>query len=267
MQFRAAVKNTFMNNRRQIITVAAAFFIMLALLLTGIFSYYHSEDTVTNTFKSENLGVKLLEPEWDRVGQSKARASEPGMTIPKDPCAVNSGQGRLYIRLKMTVSLGKFNAEGKSPEYAADLSGSARRMNSVLNAIEIKNGNTAAPLFDWSRKTGEIGSWVLADDCQNPEFYMVNAGAETLNDGTYEQTFYFYCITGVKDGENSVLKTIGAGERTGELFDQITVPVYKKDYLGVFDQSYNITLEAQAIPAEAGASATVSAQKSKFGEG
>ena len=266
MQFRAAVKKTFMNNRRQIITVAAAFFVMIALLLTGIFSYYHSEDEVTNTFKTDGMGVKLLEPEWDRVGEDKAKASRPGMTVPKDPYALNSGQTDLYIRLKMTVSLSKFNSEGKSREYAADLNSTPRRMNSVLNAIELKNGSTTTPLFSWSSKTGEISGWELAADCQNPQFYMVNAGTETLSDGSYNQTFYFYYITGEKDGANSKLKTVAPNESTCELFDQLSLPVYKKDYLGVFDQDYNITIEAQAVPAEPGAEATVSAQISRFGE-
>ena len=34
-----------------------------------------------------------------------------------------------------------------------------------------------------------------------------------------------------------------------DLFDYVAVPIYKEDYLGVFDQPYTITVQAEGIPA------------------
>ena len=115
-----SLNRLFHGNKRQMLTATALVFIVYVLLLAGIFSYYHSEDTVTNKYIAKNTSVKLLEPEWDTVGQNKAKASEPGMIIPKNPYARNEGQNNLYIRLKMTLSLGRFDASGRYPEYAAD---------------------------------------------------------------------------------------------------------------------------------------------------
>ena len=45
------------------------------------------------------------------------------------------------------------------------------------------------------------------------------------------------------------MKIVKPKESTKELFDHIDIPIYKKDYLGVFDQPYDIILEAEGIPA------------------
>jgi hypothetical protein len=45
------------------------------------------------------------------------------------------------------------------------------------------------------------------------------------------------------------MKLVKPQESTKELFNHIDIPVYKKDYFGVFDQPYNITLEAEGVPA------------------
>ena len=259
------IRRLFHGSRRQMVTAVSAAFIVYVLLLAGIFSYFHSEDTVTNRFASQSMAVKLLEPEWDSSGEEKARASEPGMTIPKNPYAVNEGQYDLYIRLKMTVSLGRFDASGKYPEYVADFNNNARRLNSILNAIEIKNGSTTSKLFQWQNTTGGIENWVLADTCSNQDYYMEKQEPRTLNDGTTEQVFYFYWVSKDSGGVSTDQMRIAPPQAsTNELFRQISIPVYKKDWLGVFDQSYNITLVAQAVPADKTESAAVSVQKTKF---
>ena len=252
------------SGKRQKLTMISAVFIVYVLLLSGIFAYFHSEDEVTNKFQAKNAAVKLLEPDWDSVGQDQAKASEPGMTILKDPYAKNEGQNDLYIRLKMTVSLGRFDGDGRYPEYVADLNDNARRLNSILNAIEMKKGSTTSALLGWAQRSGDISGWVLQDDCYNRDYYMENQGVQTLNDGTTEQVFYFYYITGTKDGENSVMRVVAPQESTSELFNQLQIPIYKKDYLGVFDQKYDITVEAQAVTVNPAESAAVCVQKTNF---
>lgn len=259
------INRLFHGNKRQMLTALALVFIVYVLLLAGIFSYFHSEDTVTNTFESQSMAVKLLEPQWDRIGKNKAKASEPGMTIPKDPYAVNEGQNNLYIRLKVTVSLGQFNSENRSDEYEAEFNDNTRRINSILNVIQFKDGNTFKPLFEWADTDVDIKNRTLKNDCGHPDFYMEKNELNKLNDGTAERVFYFYYIES-KDGENSALKAVGPQEHTSVLFDRITIPEFKIDYLGVFDQNYDIAIVAQTIPAEEGESAAVSVQRNKFTE-
>ena len=74
-------------NRRQKITLLVAAFLVYITALTGVFSYYHSEDAVTNRFVGRYGSVTIREPAWDSTGQAMAAASEPGMEIPKDPGA------------------------------------------------------------------------------------------------------------------------------------------------------------------------------------
>ncbi|WP_295094761.1 hypothetical protein [Ruminococcus sp.] len=258
-----SVKRSVRSRKRQLITVAFLAFIVYVLLLSGIFSYFHSEDLVTNRYKAQNTAVRLLEPEWDSVGMNKAKASEPGMVIPKDPYAKNEGQNNLYIRLKMTVSLGRFDASGRYPEYAADFNNDKRRLNSILNAIEMKNENTISKLFGWNNQNDSIENWTLKE-CYNKDYYMEDQGSRTLNDGTTEQVFYFYYVNGKENGEDSEMRVVEPQKSTTELFDQLQIPVLKKDYLGVFDQNYNIAIEAQAVAVTPSESSAVSVQKTKF---
>lgn len=261
-----SLNRLFHGNKRQMLTAAALVFIVYVLLLAGIFSYYHSEDAVTNKYIAKNTSVKLLEPEWDAVGQNKAKASEPGMLIPKNPYAKNEGQNNLYIRLKMTISLGRFDSNGRTPEYAADFNNNDRRLNSILNAIKMLNGNTTSPLFGFDNPSAQIENWTLKDECYNLDYYMENKGKRILNDGTTEQVFYFYYVNKPKNGENSEMRIVKPQEETAELFDQLEIPVLKKDYLGVFDQSYIINIEAQAVTVNPAESSAVSVQKNNFTE-
>ena len=261
-----SLNRLFHGNKRQMLTAAALVFIVYVLLLAGIFSYYHSEDAVTNKYIAKNTSVKLLEPEWDAVGQNKAKASEPGMLIPKNPYAKNEGHNNLYIRLKMTVSLGRFDSSGRTPEYAADFDNNDRRLNSILNAIKMLNGNTTSPLFGFDNPSAQIENWTLKDECYNLDYYMENKGKRILNDGTTEQVFYFYYVNKPKNGENYEMRIVKPQEETAELFDQLEIPVLKKDYLGVFDQSYIINIEAQAVTVNPAESSAVSVQKNNFTE-
>jgi hypothetical protein len=62
------------------------------------------------------------------------------------------------------------------------------------------------------------------------------------------------------------MRIVKPQEETAELFDQLEIPVLKKDYLGVFDQSYIINIEAQAVTVNPAESSAVSVQKNNFTE-
>lgn len=271
MQLKSVCKALFGKGKRKKLTAVSAVFVAHILLFAGMFSYFHSEDSVTNTLEAKNICVKLLEPNWDLTGRLKAAAMEPGMTIPKNPYAKNDGQSNLFVRIKMTVVLDNFNTEGKSNEYTREFKSNDRRKNVILDAIQMNTDPAVdAPLFKWTTaptaenwmKDGELD----VSDCNHASYYMeYDAAASTAeaDDSSAKYVFYFYYITGTKNGESSLLKAVPSGGETPELFSQLAVPVYKQDWLGVFDQKFDITLEAQGIPADAD-TAAVSAKKADF---
>ena len=210
------------DRKRQLITAAAAFFIVYVLLMSGIFSYFHSKDSVTNHMNAKGGSVTIYEPSWDSSGQFKAKASEPGMKIEKDPYGYNNGQSDVFIRLKMTIDTSNYTA--KNETYAVNFpDDKSKRTAAILSAIKLENGD---PLIN-----GTVTN--------NPDFIM-SAVVEN------EKTVYYFYYT----GENSdTMKLVKPQESTKELFNHIDIPVYKKDYFGVFDQPYNITLEAEGVPA------------------
>jgi hypothetical protein len=210
------------DRKRQLITAAAAFFIVYVLLMSGIFSYFHSKDSVTNRMNAKGGSVTIYEPSWDSSGQFKAKASEPGMKIEKDPYGYNNGQSDVFIRLKTTIDTSNYTA--KNETYAVNFpDDKSKRTAAILSAIKLENGD---PLIN-----GTVTN--------NPDFIM-SAVVEN------EKTVYYFYYT----GENSdTMKLVKPQESTKELFNHIDIPVYKKDYFGVFDQPYNITLEAEGVPA------------------
>ncbi len=224
MRFKAFIDNLLKKNKRQKITMISVVFIVYVMLLAGIFSYFQSEDMVTNRMEAKNGSVTIIEPEWDRKGQYKARASEPGMEIEKDPKGHNNGQNDLYIRLKMTIDLGTYTAKNDSyEENFPDDDG--RRIDSILKAIKLENDND----FLNSSLT----------ETNNSDFKM---DTKTQSGKT---VYYFYYTNGDTDNKMCIVKP---DESTSELFDHLEIPIYKKDYLGVFDQPYSITLTAEGIP-------------------
>ena len=257
MQVKDVLKKIAVENPRQKLTLLASVFIVYVVMLSGIFSYFHSEDTATNRLNSKSGAVSLYEPKWDGVGQKKAQTSEPGMTIEKDPYAFNSGQVSEYIRLKMTVKLEGFVPRTESSgdinktynEAFNDNTGSTvigtdgvdinsrrkRRLNGILSAIKTGTGDAAKALFTWNEQTQEITG------CNNDKYDMEQGDT---NDDCTEWVFYFYYTNGNPGSMQEVLPS-GSTER---LFDSLEIPVYKADYLGVFDQGYSITMEAEAVP-------------------
>ena len=221
------INKIFHGNKRQMITAAAALFIVYVVLLSGIFSYFHSEDVVTNRLDAKSGAVTIQEPAWDSTGQYKAKASEPGMKIEKDPSGYNNGQIDLFIRLKMTIDASSYTP--KNTPYEANFpDNEAKRVDAILKAIKLEDNS--ALINDTSTN--------------NPNFIMDTA----VENG--KTVYYFYYTGGSKNAENAdTMKIVKPKESTKELFDHIDIPIYKKDYLGVFDQPYDIILEAEGIPA------------------
>ena len=61
MRFKAFIDNLLKKNKRQKITMISVVFIVYVMLLAGIFSYFQSEDMVTNRMEAKNdiTGVQI----------------------------------------------------------------------------------------------------------------------------------------------------------------------------------------------------------------
>ena len=213
-------------HKRQTLTLLMLSFAASVLFTMDIFSYLSGKDMVTNKLTAKNGSVILSEPAWDREGQYMAARSEQGMKISKDPYAVNDGEIDIYVRLKMTIELEDFIPKEKNNSYNSTYNYEPEtRINAILDAIKLKSGE---PFLDDNRT-----------ETKNDSFYMATETA----DGS--PVFYFYYI-GDNNGDMAVVKPGGA---TDALFDDLIIPINKKDYYGVFDQKYEIILTAEGIPA------------------
>ena len=242
------IGSIFRGNRRQMLTAAAAVFIVYVLLLAGIFSYFHSADEVTNRIYAKNGSLTIHEPLWDQEGQAMAAASEPGMIIKKNPYAYNDGQINLYVRLNMTVKLEEYQGRLTDPDNPpagwVGVPTDAARLRAILNAMYLQDGS---PFLTLDSGSESIADWRVTGTA-NTAFVP----GETVTAAPEGYTLSFYCI--VPGTENML--TVGPGEYTDELFHELRLPVYKKDWLGVFDQPYTITVWAEGIPVQPGSSMT-----------
>lgn len=241
MTQKLSLRRLLRKDDRRMLLIALLLMLVIILLTKGMFALLHSTDSSTNRFKSTNLGnIVLLEPTWDSTGQDMAKTAEPGMVIPKDPYAVNDSQLNMYIRLKFTVKLGGFDVLDKTDKYKEDFNADAderdqRRLRSILSAIRQEDDSAFAALDSVAEQTEE---WTIAST--NPAFA---ADPQNYGEADDELVYYFYYIA---DTGNMAVTAPGAA--TPELFDHLVMPIYKKEWLGVFDQPYSITVAAEGLP-------------------
>ena len=234
-------------NKRQKLTIAAVAFILYVLALSGIFSYFHGSDAVTNRLTAKQGSIALIEEKWDSTGKAMAAKSEPGMQIPKDPVAVNDSATTEFCRIQMTVTVG--NDSNPLLDGSAYNRNSKQEIKGIIDAICLdKNGTQLIKVDDDLKPTG---------DCNNPSFHVVSE-ADYVADSR-SMTYYFYYI-----GNDKNMKVMNPDDRTVALFEYVLIPKYKADYLGIFDLNYNIVLEAQAIPAVSGEILSPVDAKAKF---
>ena len=250
------IKHLLSSKKYIIMIFAAMVFISCILFMSDIFSYSRSGEAAGNKLTVSRGAVQIEEPNWDKThidedsnqvippGWEMAQRSEPGMLIPKNPYAVNDGNVALYIRLKMTVNADSFTS--KNSTYDADFHYTeAERTEAVIKALRLENSD---PLF---------GSGIIDNsNINNNNFEMY-----TVPDENDKTVYYFYYV-----GNNSghKMKIVEPHETTEELFNYLEIPVYKKDYLGVFDQPYDIILEAEGIPVGKNSELTVNEAKTLF---
>ncbi|MCR4889613.1 MAG: hypothetical protein K5979_10625 [Ruminococcus sp.] len=237
------VRNFFRTGKRQKLTAAAVLAVLYSAAAIGIFSFFHGSDSMTNRFKSGSGSLLIIEHEWDAQGEKMAASSEPGMMIPKDPCVYNNGQADEYILMKMTIEFdeysGELESEADTDSGEVGIPSNEKRMRDIAGAIML-NKDTA--LFNDTSK--DLEEW----SCNNSN-YAFRPLSTSLDGNKLELLFYY--TAGDNNGEFPVLRILSQDEKTPELFNYIKLPVYKRMWLGVFDQPYSIDIEVKGIPAEA----------------
>ena len=244
--------------KRQILTTISIGFLAISFACIGIFAYLHSEDTVTNRLAAHHPSVALAEPQWYAQGMKKAEASEPGMLIEKNPYAWNDGDIDIYVRIKMEISVTESQNKNLSDTAEGSEIGKLSAVevrNKILCALTLNDGKT--PLVTSIDNDGNIAINHSMFNCESAE--QCDYAVEKVDDFTY----YFYFVkNAVTDNlDSSELIILHPNENSAELFNYVNIPIYKKDYLGVFDQNYQIQLIAEAVPVESCQNNTVSEYK------
>ena len=219
-----------------VLTIATASILITALTM----AYFVSSDSVTNRLNAQHPSIVLLEPEWDKTGQFMASRSEPGMNIPKDPYAENDGKVSEYCRIKMTVT-----AFGANTRENDGINGQ-KRLQSIIHAICMSDEPTERFVIvnnDLSIKLLNNASFALSN---TDELETVVSDSDIRS-----VTYYFYYMGTDEFGNtNSTMKILEPEESTERLFEYVNLPIYKQDYLGIFNLNYSITLQAESVPAE-----------------
>lgn len=225
-----------------VLTIATASILITALTM----AYFVSSDAVTNRLNAQHPSVELLEPKWYSDGMNLANASEPGMLIDKNPYARNNGKIDIYVRIKMKISVSQsqnknLSENAENPEIRK-LSALEVR-NRILKSLVLNDKKTL--LVNSIDENGNIIINHSLFQCDITPF--CDYAVEKAEDDDF--TYYFYFVKqSLNSIDNSELIVLHPDECSAELFNYVDIPIYKKDYLGVFDQNYEITLIAEAVP-------------------
>ena len=247
------------NRKLRLAGIISLSVILYAVYTAGILAYFKSSDMVTNRLDASHGSVTILEPAWDNEGKSMAKKSEPGMDIPKDPRAYNDGEVPLYIRIKMRIRLSgtkNNNLQGEDEDHGnyVGIPENKKRMAAVVKAIMLDGNHSMNGtyqnfiLIDTDNDNSDMTKWTVSS-CNNKYFLC---DYKNHSSSSNELEFWFY-YTGDNTGNETERKMVirDPDEETAQLFQQINIPVYKRDYYGVFDQKYQIILRAEGVPAAA----------------
>lgn len=100
-------------------TLVLALALAGVLAIGGIAAYFTDADTVTNTFTTGKISLKLLEPAWN---PEQAQNITPMQKIAKDPQIRNDGTNPEYVFMEVVVPYEKLLTvnEGGKKNAAAD---------------------------------------------------------------------------------------------------------------------------------------------------
>lgn len=249
-------------NRRKLMALLLSF-MLYAFIIAKIFAYYSSEDEVTNRITGRSIGLELYEPEWDAVGEALAAKSEPGMVIPKDPYARNTGNMDEVVRLKLEIRLDESTARlpsgnGQRSDMLQTADDTARKI-AILRAILYSDDRSFVTVTKGAQTA--IGNRISVVGEDKAAYTLQYHGKDFLIEDASASgesfDFYFYYIgnnyIGGTEGyteftrAQTVMETLTPNEATSKLFHKLVYPIYKTDYLTVFDQGYTINIYAEGV--------------------
>lgn len=265
-------------SRRRLMLLLVSFLIY-GIVISAIFAYYSAVDNVTNRISGKNIGLELYEPEWDAKGMFLAKKSEPGMVIPKDPYAKNTGELDEVVRLKLEIRLDEsdakllsannvYNDNLTSGEPMLTVADDTRRKIAILKAIMTSEDSYFMDIAPYEKQETKGNNITVTGDDGNRYFvqykgqgFLVEAVTSGINSEKFD--LYFYYIgnniiggtSGYEEDENrepytredTVLEILTPRDTTPRLFTRLVYPIYKKDYLTIFDQGYDINVYAEGI--------------------
>jgi predicted ribosomally synthesized peptide with SipW-like signal peptide len=165
----------YRNNKRTFSAVCILLF-AVGLLVSGTsLAYFTSHDEVTNVHKATDIRIDLLETEWNLSGNAEAHKMRPGITIAKDPAAVNRSENSVYVRMKFTIT----DNDGK------ELTGDQK--NAILGNIYTGTGTDEKTLLDKDGKC-QNENFVLSDD--GWYYYKTADGYTELKSGDVTPTLF-----------------------------------------------------------------------------
>lgn len=260
--------------------------ILYYLVLATSFAFFTSVDTVTNRFLAKSIGLTLHEPGWEQTGQQMASAMEPGMVIPKDPYASNTGALDMVVRFKLTVRLGESRASlpeanQTHPGLLTPADDTDRKIAILRSLVtsddkpfltiepaagDTPTGNQALIHADNGRRY-TVSYYAASQDSYGSEYGSFLLEAVDDDDSAEAFDLYLYYIGGNPIGgtgrymtdaqgnpftqQQTQLAVLSAGASTPRLFNQMVCPIYKKDYLTVFDSAYDVNVSVEGILLEA----------------
>ncbi len=226
----------FFKSNSGILLAVCTLFLATGLLVAGpTLAFFTSQDEVTNRVQAYAPEIELIELNWVTSGQADAKSAVPGDEIAKDPAVYNTSDAAVYVRMKIQVM----------DENGDDIT-TTERGKAILNALYVEyTDSTTTPLFytvDYDTDPSTLAS-------NNQYFYYYDEDTAT---STYDGWFYY--VTGTASytapTTNTTLAVLDPGETTATLLEKLVIPVFKSEYVGTFDEYYDIVVTAQAIADE-----------------
>ncbi len=226
----------FKSNSGILLAVCTLFLATGLLVASPTLAFFTSQDEVTNRVQAYAPEIELIELSWVTSGQADAEAAVPGDVIAKDPAVYNTSDAAVYVRMNIQVV----------DKSGTDIT-TTDRGKAILNAlyVEYTDSSTNTPLFytvDYDTNPSTLAS-------NNQYFYYYDEDTDT---STYDGWFYYVTSTDPYTAPTTYtsLALLSPGETTATLLETLVIPVLKSEYVGIFDEYYDIVVTAQAIADE-----------------
>lgn len=181
-------------------------FRMAAIALTGVTviagltAYFTSGDTVTNSFRSAALAIRVVEPHW-----IPDPTVIPEQTVAKDPYIDNIDETPAYVFMEVTVPAEEIVLEHNAPDAEKGLPDS-------IISVPLFRFINSTPAYTEDQKSTE--------QAVNKNWYLLETEAHRDSAGALTDITYLYAY--VLDNASPEMKVLPPGKRTDTpLFNEV----------------------------------------------